>query len=194
MTVFRVSTLLFILLATACEEPAPAEIDAEIIIPDGAILSPSDGGTDGGPDAATDGPCGAITDYIDSEFPPLPSSCMPRCTAETAARVAECETFACVVGARSEDPLPAVEVETYWGLYRVSCAGEPGTIWRCDEWQLLACHARVCPGEYHAWATCEGERPRQCRAEYDAITACMETRPEHATCVSELLPLCFPSE
>lgn len=189
MPVYRASILLIILLASACEEPAPAETDAQITVPDGALPS-ADSGPDGGPDAALDGPCGSVDEDVSSDFPPLPSSCLPRCTAETAARVAGCETSTCVFAARSDDPLPTVEVETFWGIYRVSCAGDLGTIWSCETWQSLACQARACPDEYYAWATCEAERPRQCGAERNAVTACMEARPEHASCLRELVPLC----
>src|SRR5262245_38424997 len=136
------------ILLCGCAGAVPgvdAGYDAPIELPD-AGLEP-DTGPDGG-----EGLCAVITSAF-LGTPPLPSACLPRCTAATRDAYAACDTIQCQEDAQQADPTPAVRMRTPYGIFEFAC-GASQTTYPCTVWQTWSCYEQHCVRDYAAYMDC----------------------------------------
>jgi len=176
----RAAVALVSVLGAACSraESPDDDADAAITLPD-VLFFP-----DAGSDAA--GVCGDTTDSF-LGFPALPRSCLPLCTAQTAAAIRECTTPECVSATVAADMSPPVSVSTYFGIYQVSFSGA-GSPYRCLTWQQYSCWAEWCTDPYNIWARCTAA---DCSAELAAVHACADASTDYQRCAETRLPSCY---
>lgn len=186
----RILTVTFSLsvLLGCSSTPAPAN-DAAVSGTDAGDTPDTGGGlTDtGGPgiDAAT--PCGSVVGSV--MFPPLPTSCLPRCSADTLAAVAACGTETCQTEAEIFDSTPMALVATTAGAEGFDCQ-------RCNVWQRLSCQEASCPSEVSAHQSClmanPGD-PTPCSTQTSALNDClMANMTAYQSCFNSRSRECFP--
>jgi hypothetical protein len=139
------------------------------------------------PDAG-DGVCG--DSLSPTGWAPMPDTCMPRCTHETAVAVAACPDQACENAATHADTTPSVQVRTQGGYLReVNCGGS-STVYSCIEWQAYSCMFEQCPDGYTAWVNCLGGGGA-CTEERTAAVSCAQANPGWMACYQPRVSACF---
>ena len=189
--------LLLGLLTLACGTRAADDGDAGIVIPDAGSEPSADAGSDAGMGDGGVEVCGSTVGDVTTDWPALPDTCVPRCTADTDLAISECAMLeddaariACAVEAVRSDPTPTVYVDTFYGPLPVNCGGSDYDadpyVYSCTEWAVYACDAWVCPTEYYNWAVCGG-----CAEWTAALDAC-RAGSEHEMCRFREIGRCYP--
>jgi hypothetical protein len=176
---------LHLVLLVACGSAGPSDggTDAAIVIPDAqtvdAFVEP-----DGG-----DGICG---NTFDTKFAwgPVPTSCLPRCTAATRVAAEACTTTACLQAALAADPTPTVHVMTRTGTFELGCAGV-GEVSACLAWQFYSCQAEWCPPEFDAWTSCVNSGGGDCSTQRAALLACGNASADFGACIPVRYGACY---
>lgn len=172
------------LFACACESGSDGTVDARITIPDAQVDS------NPGEQDAGDGLCADLSDSLLST-PPLPTSCLPRCSSATREAVEACTTVECVVAALELDTTPAARFRLASGVYEVTCGGD-ATRYPCPVWQTYACFETFCPEEYYAWSACTSEGAGvDCNDEQSALDTCVDTGVLARACIGERTRECY---
>lgn len=153
-------------------------------VADGAFYSrgtSTDGGTpDGGTiDGGVIGPS-SCTLADGRGLPPLPSACLPRCTASTWSAIVACrdapDPTACQDAAIAMDPTAPIDLMGGADLIPLACDD-------CLSWQTTSCIEDSCRFPLLEFTRCANLRPGDpCTTERSTVQSCISLAPEVATC------------
>ena len=115
---------------------------------------------------------------------PLPSSCLPRCTAATRSAAVACEDNTCFSAALDADTTPPATVTLPDGPEPFYCND-------CFGWQQATCFADICPSEYSNFATCSNAGGA-CTSEGNALDVCADAAGDSFdSCFNTRVEACF---
>jgi hypothetical protein len=170
----------------------------------GIVLTDSGPGRDTGP-PRTDaggpppGTCGSVATAM-SVWPPLPASCLPRCSAATLMTVQACPMAdeMCFDNALLADTTPAARLDAGGDTpISVDCGGN-GDNFPCLTWQQFSCIADSCPDQLTAYINCANMAPMGsdiamvCATEITGLNTCIETNmTAFQTCAQSRYVACF---
>lgn len=189
----RTFLLLWVASLMACDGARASDAGTPIVLPDAGMQPDAghDAATDGGSDGGS-GTCGSTRFDVTSYWPPLPETCLPRCSAETKDAIRACGMNGeCGLAALRSDTTPSVMVDTPYGPVEVDCAGD-GPRFPCYLWQLYSCDADFCSEEYFAYVECS-QTGAPCTPEYTALESCREANPEWDACQLMRTDACYES-
>lgn len=138
--------------------------------------------------------CGDYPGIGAYDVPPLPATCMPRCTNATLSAIAACpagDGGACTVNALRADTMPSA-LMTFSGSFptEIDCA-------TCYEAQRFYCFSLVCPDETAPYLRCDPETDLDdCDGEWDTLSACLQSlstanSARLDSCVNSAVLACF---
>lgn len=184
------TALCAMLLTLGCDDGRGGGRDAGGIV---LMDSGPGGGTDAGPGMGTDagpGMMGGCSVAGATGFPPLPASCLPRCSAATAMAVNACGANAmCQQTAMEGDTTAPVNVDVGMGMSEsIDCFG-------CFNWMINSCLFDSCPDELGACVMCADlcdDSMAGCETEEGAFDACiMGNMAAIQSCVNTRATGCF---
>jgi hypothetical protein len=145
------------------------------------------------------GTCGSIASAT-SVWPPLPPSCLPRCSAATLRRIDACPMTdeMCFDNALAADTTPAAQLDVGMGMtISVDCGGN-GMNFPCLTWQQFSCIGDSCPDQLGAYINCANMAPMGadirtvCASQIAALNTCIETNmTAFQTCAQSRYVACF---
>ncbi|MDW8245334.1 MAG: hypothetical protein RMJ84_02045 [Sandaracinaceae bacterium] len=155
--------------------------------------------------------CGSVAGSS-AAWPPLPPSCLPRCSPATAMAVERCQMMhmndqmrlsMCIDQALMSDRTPSARLhlgEDAMGrsiIATIDCGGN-GDNWSCLAWQDFSCVGDQCPDQLRAFIRCAvmvmnpNEVRNRCMSEIMALNQCLMMRQSaYRACLEMRIPLCF---
>jgi hypothetical protein len=155
---------------------------------DGGSSTGGDGGSstggDGGGSSTT---CEPGIDEETGVFQPLGDACLPRCSEDTLAAFAACETPECQRNAADADTTPGVPI------------GDDDTLdcGLCVSWQANSCLGASCPEQWTPYIQCAVANPDDtetaCATQITALNTCItDNQAAIQTCANNRIVACFP--
>jgi len=179
-----------LLLAAGCDDGRGGGTDAGGI----TLMDAGPGmmGTDAGPGMmmGTDAGPGMMggCSITGSGFPPLPATCLPRCSASTADAVNMCGDAECQNMALDADGTPPVNANVGGMSTTIDCAG-------CFNWQINSCIFDACPMQFGECVMCGSMGcvgDAMCSAEEMTLNSCIMTNMTGIqSCVNMRASMCF---
>ncbi|GAB4216121.1 MAG: hypothetical protein OHK0013_42260 [Sandaracinaceae bacterium] len=170
---------------------------SEVPVDTGLPMTRDAGRDTGG--STTPGACGSIASST-SVWPPLPSTCLPRCSSATLSAVQACPMGddMCFDGALLADRTPAAQLDVGMGMtVGVDCGGN-GDNFPCLTWQQFSCIGDSCPDELGAYVDCANTAPMGsdlqmvCAAQLMALDTCIaRNMTAYEACTGTRLVACF---
>lgn len=123
---------------------------------------------------------------------PIPSTCLPRCTAATETAANSCPDSDCFYATLDADTTPPVTTElrrqdgTSAGTIPIGCRD-------CVVFQVHSCAYDFCPSLFAAWVSCDPDTDAGgCAVEQMALDTCLDASSGYEGCVERELARCFP--
>ncbi|GAB4109623.1 MAG: hypothetical protein OHK0013_45230 [Sandaracinaceae bacterium] len=167
-----------------------------VLMDTGPVMMRDAGRDTGGPMPGT---CGSIATAM-SVWPPLPNTCLPRCSSATLSAVQSCPMGddMCFDNALLADRTPAAQLDVGMGMtVSVDCGGN-GMNFPCLTWQQYSCIADSCPDQFAGFVECATMAPMGsdvqmvCATQIMALNTCIEMNmTAFQTCAQSRLVGCF---
>ncbi len=124
---------------------------------------------------------------------PVPSTCLPRCSAATWNAASSCADSTCFYATLDSDTTPPATPE----LLRQDGTSTGTTVAiDCSECALLQAHSCMydsCPSEFVTWVNCDRDVDADgCSGETDILQGCLDVSSTYGPCTDREVLRCFP--